>query len=152
DIASLPNVDLLEDPEEVDIKFLKVGQIGHGAVVERSLDILNMQNILGSFRHGSHSFVLGLRATGVDTSLYLGARLLKNPHGRWNPANDFVENLRRTVEGNLPGTRFKSYPSANGEELGATTVICPEEDISKEIRGPLNDFKNLAALTGIPSL
>src|ERR1041385_8996270 len=54
-ITNLPNVELLEDPEEVDNKFLKVAQIGHGSVVERSLDILNMQNILGSFRHGSHS-------------------------------------------------------------------------------------------------
>ncbi len=146
DITSLPDARDLDDLDAIDYRFLKLNQIGHGPAVERSLDVLNMQNILGTFRDGSHSFVMALRATGRNTGLYFGARRVNGTRNVRHTAYDFVQNLRRTIEGNLPGTSFERFASAGN------SPICPDDVVASEILEPLADFQNLAALTGIPSL
>ena len=146
DLRHVPAPQRLEPVAPGDLFFMHMTQVGHGAAVERSLDVLNMQNILGSFRGGSHSLIVGLSADSAQTHLYMGARALKLREQGGTAAFDFVQNLRRTVEGNLPGTRFQPY-SRDGQK-----ITCPADEVMTNITGPLQQYPYLAALTGIPSL
>jgi len=142
-----------------DLQMLRIEQIGHGTGMDRSLDILNMQNVLGTFREGRHSFVFGLRSTGPQVHMYMGARRMTDtestrrsrgalPGERLAPdyaAFDFVQNLRHSIEGNLPGTTFHSYDRAD-------RVVCPANEVLDQIIQPIQDFPFLSAITGIPSL
>jgi DNA helicase HerA-like ATPase len=130
-----------------DLFFLRLAQIGHGPEIERSLDLLNLQNILGTFRGGSHSLVVALTGEGARSRLYFGARKLAPASEIGHGAYDFIQNLRRAVEGNLPGTRFQEFAGVQGP-----TVACPADEVSQAITHPLGSFPYLAALTGIPSL
>ncbi len=130
-----------------DLFLLRLSQIGHGPEVERSLDLLNLQNILGSFRDGSHSLITALGTVGPQTRLYLGARKLASGAQTGHTAYDFIQSLRRSVEGNLPGTRFQEFAGLHGP-----TIACPPEEVFRSITEPLQRFPYLAALTGIPSL
>ena len=129
-----------------DLFFLKLTQIGHGPSVERSLDLLNLQNVFGTYRNGSHSMVAALGSEGTRVNLYLGARRVNLLGEASSTAYDFVQNLRRSVEGNLPGSRFQSYSA------GRDSVVCPAADVFENITRPLAEFPYLAAITGIPSL
>jgi hypothetical protein len=143
DLRHAPPPPFVQTPAAGDLFFLKVTQIGHGAAVERSLDVLNLQNILGTFRDGSHNLIVGLSADGAQSHLYLGARKV-SAGGEGAATYDFVQNLRRAVEGNLPGTRFQNY--------GARGAACPPDEAFPHITQPLQSYPYLAALTGIPSL
>jgi DNA helicase HerA-like ATPase len=146
DVTHVPAPTQVEDTAPGDVFFLKVARIGHGTAMERSLDLLNMQNVLGTFRGGSHSLIVGLGSDGREAQLYLGARKLNVGSGSSPGAFDFIHNLRRTVEGNLPGTRFHTF--APGERSNT----CPPGEIYTHISQPLLHYPYMAALTGIPSL
>src|SRR5579859_4505028 len=51
-LEQLPVPEQVQRPEASELLFLKLSQIGHGPEMERSLDLLNMQNVLGTFRDG----------------------------------------------------------------------------------------------------
>lgn len=150
DVSHAPPPQSVQTPSPGDLFFLKVTQIGHGVAVERSLDVLNVQNILGTFRDGSHNLVVGLSADGAQSHLYLGARKVNVRSDATPVAYDFVQNLRRAVEGNLPGTRFED----DGEraETKFRTGTAGNDRVFRHIIQPLQSFPYLAALTGIPSL
>jgi hypothetical protein len=126
-----------------DLFLLRLHQIGYGPAMERSLDMLNMQNVLGTFRDGTHNLVVALSADGIRTHLYLGARSRRADGIPGHVSYDFVQSLRRTVEGNFPGTRFAADSRISAQS---------HEQEHWDIKNPLATYPYLATLTGIPSL
>jgi hypothetical protein len=134
DLSQVPRPDLQPFDYREDLSFLRLERIGHSPAIERSLDILNMQNILGTFRGCSHSLVAAICSDGVRVQFYLGARRTREGA----VAADFIKNLERAIEGNLPGTRLRS---------------CGRQEVEHRIIRPIHaDYAHLAALPGIPSL
>jgi hypothetical protein len=140
DLSHVPPPPALPPAALNEIFFLKVGRIGHSAAIDRSLDVLNMQNVVGLFRDRSHSLIVGLASDGDRSHFYLGARRSPTTAQIHAGSFEFKENFRRAIEGNLPGTRFQEFT--------------PEEQ-ARHIQWPIQrhlDYPYLAAITGIPSL
>ncbi|MHB0877404.1 MAG: ATP-binding protein [Anaerolineae bacterium] len=124
------------DPDLMaNVRFLRVTEVAHSQDVARSLHPLNMQNVLSSFRDGSHSLAFVVAGQGSRTHVYMG--LYKSD--RQSPAHtaDYIGVLGAALHGNYPGIRL--------EPLG------PRE-ISSELLRPIASRRQVGAITGIPSL
>ena len=142
----------VEEPDPRDLFYLKVERLGHSVDQERSLDVLNLQNILGSFRDGSHNIISALCGDDRHTELYFGARQV--PHERSNNLStyQFVENMERAFKGNLPGTRFHRDSDTGETCFSPTREPGATSDMGECIRLAIDNYPHLAAITGIPSL
>lgn len=148
-LQAVPAPQALRPPTPSELFFMHLTQVGHGPDIERSLDLTSLQNILGCFRDGAQSLVFALGSDGVQSRLHLGARRLLDDEVSSGLAFDFVQNLRRAIEGNLPGTRFQDYTASSQD---GKNVTCPPGEVFDHITYPLQSYPYLAALTGIPSL
>jgi Helicase HerA, central domain len=137
----------LEPIQAGDLQFLKIAQIGHSTEIDRSMDLLNIENILGTFRGDSHSLAFVVSADEGEVSIYFGARKIDRQNYS-DSTFDFVQSLGRSISGNLPGTTFKDY----GKAAGSERITALPEEVEQKIRGPIQNFTHIAALTGIPSL
>ncbi len=142
-LTSVPPPARLNAPGPGELRFLKVERIGHSPQMDRSLDVLNFQNVLGTFRDGGYTFVAALSADSVQNHLYLGARSKESGP---TTAYDFIHNFRRALEGNLPGTALHKFRDSADE------LICPDDDVLQNIHRAMHEYSYLAAVTGIPSL
>lgn len=118
-------------------RFIQLLEIAHGQDTERSLHLLNMQNVLSCFRDGTHSVVFSLRSQGRHVAMHMGVRRFV-PEVRVQTV-DYVDVLRRTLRSNFPGIALSQTPLSH--------QACEEE-----ILCPVSESKYLAGITGIPSL
>jgi DNA helicase HerA-like ATPase len=116
-------------------RFLQVVEIAHSADLIRSMHPLNMQNVLSSFRDGSHSIIYVVSGKAGRTNLYTG--LYKNNSSSSAHTADHIEILNSALHGNYPGIRLAN--------------MGPKE-ISTEILAPIASMRHVGAITGIPSL
>src|SRR6185369_5181022 len=54
------------------MRFLRILEVAHAADIGRSLHALNMQNVISSFRDGSHSLVFVVTGEESHVRVYLG--------------------------------------------------------------------------------
>jgi len=120
-----------------ELRFLHILELAHGQDVARSFHLLNMQNVLSTFRDGSHSLVFALRGDGRRVDMYLGVRRFVQDH-RVQTA-DYVEVLRRVLRSNFPGISLSDRPLSL-------------DRCQTEILDPASGSQHLACVTGIPSL
>jgi DNA helicase HerA-like ATPase len=123
-------------PPVTESRFLNITGLSSNSAGQ-NLPMLNMQNVLSSFRDGSHSLAFALRGHSHQVGLYMGVRCLQQ-NDRTQTA-DYAEVLRRALRGNFPGIDLSPHylTFTQGQE---------------EILSPLTDTRYLAAITGIPSL
>lgn len=137
-------------------QFLKFERIGHGMRMDQSLDLINLQNVLGSFRNCTHSLITVVASERSRTNLFMGAqRLPKDRLSGVPTAATFLEGLRSALKSNLPGTRFYGYPHQplNGGVPGRLSpYACSAMTVKSEIKDPMADYRYVTAITGIPSL
>ncbi|HYW42946.1 MAG TPA: DUF87 domain-containing protein [Bryobacteraceae bacterium] len=117
------------------IRFLRIAEVAHAADLARSLHALNMQNVISSFRDGSHSLVFVVTGEEGHIRVYLGLYKL-DPTSDAHTA-DQIEMLASALHGNFPGIRL--------EQLSA-------RDVSIEVLRPIASLAKTGAVTGIPSL
>lgn len=124
------------DPDLMaNLRFLRVVEVAHGQEVGRSLHPLNMQNVLSSFRDGSHTLAFVVSGQGSRTNVYMG--LYKSDRRSTAHTADYIGVLGAALHGNYPGIRL--------EPLGP-------RDISSELLRPIASRRQVGAITGIPSL
>ena len=116
-------------------RFLRVQEVAHSSDLSRSLHPLNMQNVLSSFRDGSHSLVFFIGGQESRTNVYMG--LYKSDVASHAVTADYIEILASALHGNFPGIRLAS--------LG------PRE-VSTDLLRPIAGLRHIGAITGIPSL
>lgn len=117
------------------VRFLRITEVAHSPDIGRSLHVLNMQNVISSFRDGSHSLVFVLSGLGNTSRVYLG--LYKHDAASHEHTADHIEILDSALHGNFPG-------------IGLTR-LGPRE-VSMDILRPIASFRRIGAITGIPSL
>ncbi|MEW6367238.1 MAG: DUF87 domain-containing protein [Acidobacteriota bacterium] len=117
------------------LRFLRITEVAHSPDVSRSLHALNMQNVISSFRDGSHSLAFVVGSEGHRTQLYMG--LYKSDAASHEHTADLIEVLDSALHGNYPGIRLSS--------LGP-------RDVSLELLRPIASLRRIGAITGIPSL
>jgi len=117
------------------IRFLRILEVAHGADVARSLHALNMQNVISSFRDGSHSLVFVVTGEESSVRVYLGLYKL-DPTSHAHTA-DQIEMLASALHGNFPGIRLAPLS---------------DRDVSMEVLRPIATLAKTGAITGIPSL
>ena len=134
-LADLGLVQMRADTDLMaNIRFLRIVDVAHSADVARSLHALNMQNVISSFRDGSHSLVFVVSGDERHVRLYMGLYKL-DPTVHAHTA-DQIEVLASTLHGNFPGIRL--------ERLGA-------RDVSMDLLRPVATLSKIGAITGIPS-
>ena len=70
-MSELGVVQVQPDPNLMaNMRFLRVLEMAHTADVARSLHALNMQNVIGSFRDGSHSLIFLVISDESHVRLY----------------------------------------------------------------------------------
>lgn len=116
-------------------RFIQINEVAHSPDVARSLHPLNMQNVLSSFRDGSHSLVFVVSGQGGRTNIYMG--LYKSDLESHAHTADYIEVLSSALRGNFPGIRL--------------APLGPRE-VSTEILRPIASQQHVGAVTGIPSL
>jgi len=116
-------------------RFLQVAEVAHSPDVNRSLHALNMQNVLSSFRDGSHSLIFAVSGQTTRTGLYIG--LYKSDRDSHAHTADYIEVLASALHGNFPGIR-----------LGP---LSPRE-LSTALLRPIATSRHVSVITGIPSL
>ena len=117
------------------IRFLRILEVAHGADVARSLHALNMQNVISSFRDGSHSLVFVVAGEESHVRVYLGLYKM-DPTSHAHTA-DQIEMLASALHGNFPGIRLAPLS---------------DRDVSMEVLRPIATLAKTGAITGIPSL
>ena len=117
------------------LRFLRILEVAHGPDVGRSLHALNMQNVISSFRDGSHSLVFVVSGEESHVRVYLGLYKV-DPTSHAHTA-DQIEVMASALRGNFPGIRLAG--------LGA-------RDVSLELLRPIASLRKMGAITGIPSL
>lgn len=116
-------------------RFLEVSEVAYSSDLNRSLHQLNMQNVLSTFRDGSHSVLFMVSGNGSRTSLHLG--LYRSSSGSAAHTEDYIEILNSALHSNYPGIRLKP--------------LDPRE-VSTQILTPIASRSHIGAITGIPSL
>ena len=138
-LYGVPQLGLREVESDPDLmsnaRFMKITDVAHSSDLIRSMHPLNMQNVISSFRDGSHSLVFVVAGSGSRTDVYMG--LYKSDRASHAHTADYVEVLRSALHGNFPGIRV--------------TPLGPR-DVSTAILGPIASQRQVGVITGIPSL
>lgn len=116
-------------------RFLQVTEVAHSSDLYRSLHQLNMQNVLSTFRGGSHSVIYVVSGDGGHTSVKIG--LYRSALNSAVHTEDYVEVLRSALHSNYPGIRLNTLSS---------------EEIASQVLAPIAEQSHIGAITGIPSL
>lgn len=116
-----------------DSHFLSITGLARGSV-ENNLAILNMQNVISSFRDGSHSLIYLLRGTAQGATLDMGVRRI-NQVGSVS-TQEYARTLANAIRGN--------FPHADLTDENAKTI--PNRSLDH-----LTEVAFLAGITGIPS-
>jgi len=82
-----------------DSRFLTIAGLSR-QTVEENLAVLNMQNVLSSFRDGSHSLAYVLQGMEKGVGLHLGVRRLNN--ASTISTDDYSHTLASALRGNFP--------------------------------------------------
>lgn len=128
-------------------RFLRVYEIAHGQDMARSLHSLNMQNVLGSLRDGTHSLAYVLNSQGKDINLFFGVRQLTNQIH----TEEYVEILSRSLRGNYPGIVLRS-PNIGKHDVGQKPYhLVDYNEYEQNVLKRFTKSDYLAAITGIPS-
>jgi hypothetical protein len=134
-LADLGLVQVRADADMMaNLRFLRILDVAHSGDVAKSLHALNMQNVISSFREGSHSLLFVVTGDERQVRLYLGLNKL-DPTVHAHTA-DQIEVLASSLHGNFPGIRL--------ERLGP-------RDVSTELLRPVATLPKIGAITGIPS-
>lgn len=116
--------------------FVTISSLPNQSVVE-NLSVLNMQNVLSSFRDGSHSIIYTLRGIGHRVQLSMGVRCI-DPSDPVS-TQDYAEILGHALRGNFPSIELTASSSNTSDSL-------PNQAIEEAVRA-----QYLASITGIPS-
>jgi len=135
-VGELGLVPVQPDPNLMaNTRFLRVLEVAHSSDLARSLHVLNMQNVISSFRDGSHTIVFLVSGESTRTRVFIGLHK-SDPESHAHTA-DYVEILTSALRGNFPGIRL--------EPLDPRAV-------SMDVLRPIASLRRIGAITGIPSL
>jgi hypothetical protein len=116
-------------------RFLHVTEVAHSADRNRSLHQLNMQNVLSTFRDGSHSIIFIVSSRGSRTDVHIG--LYRSSFVSTAHTEDYIGILGSALHSNFPGIRLEP--------------LTPRE-VATEVLAPIATQSHVGAITGIPSL
>jgi hypothetical protein len=116
-------------------RFLHVTEVAHSADRGRSLHQLNMQNVLSTFRDGSHSIIFIVSSAGSQTDVHLG--LYRSSFVSTAHTEDTIGILSSALHSNFPGIRLEP--------------LSPRQ-VATEVLAPIATQSHIGAITGIPSL
>ncbi|HTS27444.1 MAG TPA: hypothetical protein VMH81_16315 [Bryobacteraceae bacterium] len=134
-LTDLGLVQVQADPNLMaNLRFLQILEVAHSADRDRSLHALNMQNVISSFRDGSHSLVFAVVSEGSHVHVYMGIYKL-DPTSHAHTA-DQIEVLSSALHGNFPGIRLAAMDPRS---------------VSMELLRPIASLRQIGAITGIPS-
>jgi len=113
-------------------RFLTIAGLSRQRV-EENLAVLNMQNVLSSFRDGSHSLAYILQGSENGVGLHLGVRQL-NVASTIN-TDDYTDTLSNALRGNFPhidlSMESAPFPSHQAlDKLASTDRSCAPPPLS----------------------